>query len=537
MSAAPPIVGESGESGESGERLVSGDRIVVGIGARRGVGIRDLRMAIGECLAASGVRARDIVAIVTVDAKRSEPALNELADFLGVPLRALPADLLARQSVPNPSSAVDAAVGTPSVAEAAVLASGAELIVPKHRSRGVTAAAGRLPASGTVSIGAVDEPVGVLDLAHHGDAETAPGLIDLAVNVRSTPVWLRERLRETVDELAAYPNASRATAAVAARHGRPPDQVLLTAGAAEAFVLLARALSPHRAVVVHPQFTEPEVALNAAGHSVRRVVLEPPFGLDPALVPAEADLVFVGNPTNPTSVLHPARTLLELVRPGRVLVVDEAFMDAVPGEPETLAGSASRPPPQVPGLVVIRSLTKTWGLAGLRIGYLLGDPELLRACRAVQPLWSVGSLALAAAIACSGPGALAEAADLAVAGVGEREHLLGALSRLGDLAVAAPPQAPFVLLRVFGPDPAGVHQRLRADGWAVRRADTFPGLAPGWLRVAIRDRDTSEAFASALDRAVHPDQSAGTESASTHPGTIDLRDAAQQFSQHRQESS
>src|SRR6202161_4368951 len=103
-------------------------------------------------------------------------------------------------------------------------------------------------------------------LAHHGDADLVSGLVDLAVNVRSsgTPPWLAARVREA--DLAAYPDQRAAVAAVAARHRRAADEVLLTAGAAEAFVLLARALRPRHAVVVHPQFAEPEAALRAAGH-------------------------------------------------------------------------------------------------------------------------------------------------------------------------------------------------------------------------------------------------------------------------------
>ncbi|HLZ38555.1 MAG TPA: aminotransferase class I/II-fold pyridoxal phosphate-dependent enzyme, partial [Mycobacteriales bacterium] len=194
------------------------------------------------------------------------------------------------------------------------------------------------------------------DLTFHGDGEVAPGLVDLAVNVRSPapPRWLREVLTASLDRLGAYPDPTVARAAVAARHRRPVDDVLLTAGAAEAFVLLARALRPRCAAVVHPQFTEPEHALRAAGHPVERVVLPWPFRLDPAAVPADADLVVVGNPTNPTSVQHPAPALAALARPGRVLVVDEAFADAVPGEAQSLAGRRD-----LPGLVVVRSLTKT----------------------------------------------------------------------------------------------------------------------------------------------------------------------------------
>ncbi|MBT0769359.1 threonine-phosphate decarboxylase [Kineosporia sp. J2-2] len=505
----------------------TGDQIIVGIGSRRGVGIRDVRMAMGQALSVAGVRARDVIAIATVDAKQSEEALLELADVLGVPLKLLPADVLAGQQVPNPSATTERLVGVPSVAEAAVLASDAQLIGPKHTYRGVTVAVGRLlnlPSAhggqhphggyGTSTEAHVynynyDEAYVAEDLGHHGDAEATPGLVDLAVNVRgAAPEWLRQRLRDAVGDLAAYPDPRAATEAVAARHGRPADQVLLTAGGAEAFVLLARALAPHRAVVVHPQFTEPEAALLAAGHEVQRVVLAPPFQIDPGMVPDDADLVMVGNPTNPTSVLHRAETLIALSRPGRVLVVDEAFMDAVPGEPQSLAGSPGRPAPDVPGLVVVRSLTKAWGLAGLRIGYLLGAPELLRACAATQSLWSVNSLALEAARVISTPQGLAEAESYAAQQAADREHLVATLARVPDVEVQGPAAAPFVLLRAGGPDPAGVHQRLRAAGWAVRRADTFPGLGSGWLRVAVRDRDTSDQFAAALHQAVQAVQSA-----------------------------
>src|SRR5579859_240373 len=169
-------------------------------------------------------------------------------------------------------------------------------------------------------------------LAHHGDRDVLPGLVDLAVNVRpgTPPSWLRDRLAAV--DLARYPDPSAAVDAIAKRHGCDPSEVLVTAGAAEAFTLLARAVAPRHAVVVHPQFTEPERALRAAGHAVDRVVLRAPrFELDAADVPDSADLVVVGNPTNPTSVLHSDDTLRALARPGRIVVVDEAFAACVAG--------------------------------------------------------------------------------------------------------------------------------------------------------------------------------------------------------------
>lgn len=344
------------------------------------------------------------------------------------------------------------------------------------------------------------------DLRHHGDAEVRDdggSLVDLAVNVRADtpPVWLREHIAESLGGLAAYPDGRAARAAVAARHGLPVERVLLTAGAAEAFVLLARALKVRRPVVVHPQFTEPEAALRDAGHAVGRVLLreEDGFRLDPAAVPEDADLVVIGNPTNPTSVLHPADTIASLARPGRMLVVDEAFMDAVPGESEALAGRVD-----VPGLVVLRSLTKTWGLAGLRIGYVLAAPETVEDLQRAQPLWPVSTPALAAAEACVGPRAVAEAAHAAHRIAADRAHLLAGLARFAPagLLVAGPAQGPFVLLRL--PGASAVRRRLRDLGYAVRRGDTFPGLDGEWLRLAVRDRRTTDAFLGALEQALRP---------------------------------
>ncbi len=331
-------------------------------------------------------------------------------------------------------------------------------------------------------------------LTFHGDAEVEPGLVDLAVNVRSEPMpgWLREPIEASLADLARYPDPGPARAALAARHRRDPVEVLVTAGAAQAFTLLAQALRGiRRPVVVHPQFTEPEAALRAAGHRVTRVLLPAPYTLDPDLVPADADLVMVGNPTNPTSVAHPAATLAALARPGRILVVDEAFADTLPGEPQSLAGRTD-----LPGLVVLRSLTKTWGLAGLRIGYLLAAPDLIARLAAVQPLWPVSSPALAAAVACATPRAVAAEQAVAHTLTGLRAHLVRSLSDLPGVRLAAAPSSSFVLIEVAGAQ--RVRLALRERGYAVRRGDTFPGLGADFLRIAVRDTATTDAFVRAL---------------------------------------
>ncbi|HVH23450.1 MAG TPA: aminotransferase class I/II-fold pyridoxal phosphate-dependent enzyme, partial [Pseudonocardia sp.] len=252
-------------------------------------------------------------------------------------------------------------------------------------------------------------------------------------------------------------------------------------------------------VIIHPQFTEPEAALIAAGHRPERVILEARTGfrLDPALIPADADLIMIGNPTNPTSALHPAALLRTLVRPGRLLVVDEAFMDAVPGEPETMIS------PDLRGVLVLRSLTKTWGLAGLRAGYAVGDAEVIAAMAVQQPPWSVSTPALAAIAACLSDQARHLAAVAAEEITRHRGVLVAGLESIG-LAAVGQPMAPFVLVDT-GPirgDQVGgwVRTALRDEGFAVRRGETFPGLGPDWIRIAVRDPSTSDRLVRALHR-------------------------------------
>ncbi len=337
------------------------------------------------------------------------------------------------------------------------------------------------------------------DLHHHGDAEVGEGLVDFAVNVQhpAPPPWLADVITATLSQLGAYPDSTEATVAVALAHGVEVEQVLLTAGAAEAFTLLARALPTKHPVIVHPQFTEPEAALVAAGHAPVRVLLDAASGfrLDPDRVPGDADLVVVGNPTNPTGVLHPVEVLERLRRPVRVLVVDEAFLDAVAGSPPSMIDG------DLTGLLVLRSLTKTWGLAGLRAGYVVGDADLVARLRAQQPPWSVSTPALAAITACVSPKALELAADQAEVIAARRTVLVDGLAALG-LTVAGDPAGPFVLVDttpVRGHRPAGgIRAALRTFGFAVRRGDTFPGLGADWVRIAVRDEDTTGRLLDAL---------------------------------------
>ena len=315
---------------------------------------------------------------------------------------------------------------------------------------------------------------------YHGDQAAAPGMLDFAVNVRhrQPPSWLARRLAARLPDLGCYPSAAdhdAALTAVACRHGVAEDRVLLLAGGAEGFALLPL-LGPRRAALIAPSFTEPEAVLTAAGVPVEHVVLPPPFALSAAAVPERADLVVLGNPTNPTGVVHSREAVLALRRPGRLVVVDEAFADAIPDEPQSLAAL------DLPDVVVLRSLTKTWSLAGLRVGYALGAPEVLARLAAGRPHWPLGTLQLEAIAACCAPAAVAEALAGARQLAVMRAEMAAALTALGLDVVDG--NAPFVLFAV--PDAVLMRKQLHANGIAVRRCDTFIGLGPNYLRAAVR---------------------------------------------------
>ncbi|WP_430755445.1 Rv2231c family pyridoxal phosphate-dependent protein CobC [Mycolicibacterium septicum] len=305
-------------------------------------------------------------------------------------------------------------------------------------------------------------------------------MLDFAVNVRpgGPPVWLTDRLASRLPDLGSYPSQAdqrRAVEAVATRHGRGADEVALLAGGAEGFALLA-GLRPQLAALIAPSFTEPEAVLAEAGVPIHHVVLPAPFTLTGMAVPDDADLVVVGNPTNPTGVLHRREDILALRRPGRLIVVDEAFADGIPGEAQTLASES------LPDVLVLRSLTKTWSLAGLRVGYALGAPEVLARLTARRPHWPLGTLQLEAIAAASSPEAVAQA-DAGARRLAElRCAMVAGLDGLGLHVVAG--DAPFVLFTV--PDAELMRKHLESKSIAVRRCDTFVGLPENYLRAAVR---------------------------------------------------
>lgn len=362
---------------------------------------------------------------------------------------------------------------------------------PQLMARFVAATRARAASGATVQL---TEPVEARvpdpDLRHHGDNDLAPGLVDLAVNVHPATAWFIDEIKAASDDWGAYPDARPARRALGEHHGINADQILVTAGGADAFTLLMRSFPGAKTCIVHPQFTEPEQAARVAGHTVSRVLLRPDegFRIDPSRIPNNADLVIIGNPTNPTGVLYSADELRALVKPGRTLVIDEAFMDFVLDTESLIAKDMT-------GIVVVRSATKLWGIPGLRAGYLVASPEVITRMEKLQEPWAVSAPALKAMELINDPRAAEHAVAVGEITAARRAVLVAELAAAG-FPVAGDSESPFVLVDASRlKDPVS---RLAEQGFAVRRGDTFPGLGPGWIRLAVRDEDTSRQLAVVL---------------------------------------
>lgn len=285
---------------------------------------------------------------------------------------------------------------------------------------------------------------------------------------------------------------------LAAHHGIDPASILFGAGSDEVLELLVKCfLAPgDEAVYPWPSFAMYPIVARGMGATPVPVPLDGDLRADvSALAAAVTDrtkILFLANPNNPTgtSIGRDAfRKLLDAV-PERVIVVaDEAYVEYVRRHdfPDTLRQIAERRT-----LVVLRTFSKIYGLAGLRVGYGVGDPEIIGYLERARHPFNVGSLAQAAArAALADVEHVARVRDLAHRGLAQLE---AGLARLG--LPCAPSDANFLLVDVAR-DARDLYERLLRRGVITRSMAAF-GL-PTHLRVTAGLPEENERFLAALE--------------------------------------
>jgi len=206
--------------------------------------------------------------------------------------------------------------------------------------------------------------------------------------------WLSTLLTTSIRD---YPDRSHIAAreSIGRTHSLGPDYVLLGNGASELITWVAYdAATAGRSLLLTPGFADYERALKVWGGNYSTYsILHLPFSRFPQSLPRlpQSDVVWITNPHNPTGHLWSYSSLLCLLKSGRLIICDESFLPLVPGSSSyTLAPLIQT----FPNLIVLRSLTKLCGIAGLRFGYVLADPSRLKAWASLRDPWPVNSLAL-----------------------------------------------------------------------------------------------------------------------------------------------
>lgn len=350
----------------------------------------------------------------------------------------------------------------------------------------------------------------LLNLKPYSSARMEAGQAAVMLNANESPF---SPFEGDDQQLNRYPEPQPATliAHLAAAFGAGNDQVFVGRGSDEAIDLLVRAFcrAGQDAVLISPPtFGMYAVAAGVQGAAVVSVPLraDQDFALDSAAV-LEAvaanpiKLVFVCTPNNPTGGAVAAAQILQLCSTlaGKALVVaDEAYADFA--NTLTLVGALG----EHPNLVVLRTLSKAYGLAGARIGVLIAASEIIGLIRRIMAPYPVPAPSLHAALqAFSGAAVAARTAHIAVI-TAERERIRTALARQPGVTRVWHSDANFLAFQVA--NAAAVWRGLIGQGVIVRDISHYLGLA-GCLRVSIGTSDENDRFLAALSAVLD----AGTE--------------------------
>ena len=325
-------------------------------------------------------------------------------------------------------------------------------------------------------------------------------IIKLASNENplGMPLSAQQAMQAAVADLARYPdsNGHDLKVALSKRFDVPMDWITLGNGSNDILVLAAHAFVQPGAAVMYSQYSFVVYALAAQEAGGRAIVVPatPALGHDldafRAAITPDTHLIYLANPNNPTGTYLSAAALeafLAAVPSNVVVVLDEAYNEYLPPAQKMDSIAWAR---QFPNLIVSRTFSKAYGLAGLRIGYAIAQPALTDVLNRIRQPFNVNSLAQAAAIA-----ALEDQAFLQRSHDVNRAGLTQLIAGFDGLGLSyVPSSGNFVLVKVG--DAAAVNLALLKRGIIVRPVANY-GL-PEWLRITVGLPEENAAFLDAI---------------------------------------
>lgn len=333
-------------------------------------------------------------------------------------------------------------------------------------------------------------------------------LVDFSSNINpyGPPESVLEAVRRAVEKISEYPEqqAESFVAAAAEALRVDPANIVASNGSIELIYLIPQAWDAKRALLLVPSFTEYELVLKKTGAVI---IYEKALDGATALGRLEeasrkVDMAIIGNPNNPCGYAIGRDDLLKLIdeRPGCLWVIDEAFVDFVEApERATLANDTIARE----NVVVLRSLTKMYSIAGLRLGYMVASAGLAQKVRAEKHPWSVNNIALEAGIAALGTAdfAVSSAASLAT----EARRMHAEISGIAGLK-AYKPSANYMLVEIEESGRSMTSAVLQVEmlrrGIAIRDCGSYTGLDGRYFRVAVKRPEDNDRLLAALKDAL-----------------------------------
>lgn len=331
-----------------------------------------------------------------------------------------------------------------------------------------------------------------------GEQPSDPSVIKLNTNENPYPPSPRvmEAIRAiTPEQLRRYPHpmGKPFREAAAQVFGITPEHILCGNGMDDILNMAVRAFSGPEAALVYPvpTYTLYAVLGSVQASVIREVPWHSGFGLPiRELVAAEGSVTFLANPNSPTGTYVPVEQVRELADSLRgVLCVDEAYVDFAGADCMKLACER-------PNVLVMRTLSKGYSLAGLRFGFAVGHPDLIEGLIKVKDSYNVDAIAIAAATAAISDQAYREQTRQKV--IAERTRLIANLQRLGLHSL--PSESNFIFTRATQPEAEELYESLKARNILVRYFKS-PGLSD-FLRITVGTSEQNDALMAALTELV-----------------------------------
>ena len=222
------------------------------------------------------------------------------------------------------------------------------------------------------------------------------GILDFSVNLNpyGPPVFIANAIQEAIEELSLYPETecSALREQIARKYDREENEILVAAGSSELIPLVALTFVKQRVLIPEHTYGEYETAATMMGAKIERVAM-PALRINPGLIldkMMQDDVVFICNPNNPTGQ-YLGKTEIELMveeaeRVDALLVFDEAYVDFV-------GNAFPSPDLRSPNIIILRSLTKSFAIQGVRIGYAISSADHITEMRKIKVPWSVSVFA------------------------------------------------------------------------------------------------------------------------------------------------